>query len=76
MYVSNPQNTDFDYLPFDANKSLITGQWIYCINDDIVERLNNGLIFYVYTNKLKKNKRLVQCIDQLMTETMHVIIER
>ena len=51
MYVSNHQNEDCDDLPFDGDQKLINRQLIYCINDDIVERLNNGLIVEVYTNK-------------------------
>ena len=50
MYVSNPQNSDFGYLPFDGDQRLITGQRIYLVNDDIVERLENGLIVDVYMN--------------------------
>ena len=33
MYVSNPQNSDFGYLPFDGDQRLITGQRIYLVND-------------------------------------------
>ena len=42
MHESNPQNEDFDDLPFDGDKWLITTQQIYRRNDDTVERLNNG----------------------------------
>ena len=49
MCVSNPQIFDFDDLPFYGDQRLINGQQIYLINDDIVERLNNGLIVDVYT---------------------------
>ena len=50
MYVSNPQNADFGYLPFGDDEGLITRQRIYHINYDIVERLDNGSIVDVYTN--------------------------
>ena len=50
MYESNPWNADFDDLSFDGNERFITRQWIYRINDDIIERLNNGSIFDIYTN--------------------------
>ena len=50
MYISNPQNDDFNNLPFYGDERLITGQWIYCVNYDIVERLNNGLILDAYKN--------------------------
>ena len=50
MYESNARNSDFDVLPFDGNQRLITRQLIYFINDDIIERLNNGFIVGVYRN--------------------------
>ena len=50
IYVSNHLNANFDGLPFYGDQSLITGQQIYHINDNIIERLNNGLIVSVYTN--------------------------
>ena len=50
MYVSNRQNNDFNDLLFDGDQSLITRQWIYCVNDGIVESLNSGLIIEVYEN--------------------------
>ena len=50
MYVSNTLNGDFDELLFDGDERLITRRRIYFINDDIVERLNNGSIVDVYTN--------------------------
>ena len=52
IYVSNPQNDDFDDFPFDGDKMLINRRKIYRINDDIVEMLNNGLIVDVYTNQM------------------------
>ena len=52
MYVSNPQNSGFYDLPFDGDERLITRRQIYRINDNIKERLNNGLIVDVYTNKM------------------------
>ena len=52
MNESNDQNFDFDDLPFDNDERLTTRQQIYHINDDIVERLNNGSIVGVYTNKM------------------------
>ena len=50
MYISNPQNDNFNDLLFDGHQSLITRQRIYRVNYDIVERLNNGFIVDVYTN--------------------------
>ena len=50
MYVRNPQNANFDDLPFDGDQVLITRQLIYRIKYGIVERLNNGLIVDVYKN--------------------------
>ena len=50
MYVSNTQNYDLYELSFDSDEMLITILWIYCINDVIVESLNNGLIVNMYIN--------------------------
>ena len=50
IHVSNTQNENFYGLTYDGDQRLITGQQIYHVNDDIVERLNNGLIFYVCNN--------------------------
>ena len=50
MCVSNPQNSDLDDLCFDGDQRLITRKLIYRINNNIVERLNNGLTVDVYTN--------------------------
>ena len=36
MCVSNPQNANFDYLPFYGDQGLIAGRRIYCVNDDTV----------------------------------------
>ena len=52
MYVSNPQNTDFDELPIYGYQRLIAGGQIYDVNDYIVEMLNNGSILDVYTNRM------------------------
>ena len=52
MYVSNPQNENFDDLPFDGDQMLITRWRMYGVNDDIVERLKNGSIVDVYTNQM------------------------
>ena len=52
IYVSNPQNADFGDLNFDGNERLISRRKLYCINDDIVERLNNGSIVYVNMNPI------------------------
>ena len=52
MYESNPRNANFDGLPFEGNEMLITRQQIYSIKDDIIERLNNGSIVDVYTNRM------------------------
>ena len=58
MYVSKPQNSDVDDLPFNGDQNLITIQRIYYINDDIIERLNNGLIVDVNTNIMLHGLRL------------------
>ena len=50
MYKSNPQNSNFNDLPFDGDERLITKRQIYHINDNIAETLNNGLIVDIYTN--------------------------
>ena len=52
MYESSHQNSKFDDLAFDGDERLITRWRIYRINDDIIERLNNGLIDDVYTNQI------------------------
>ena len=52
IYISNFQSANFYDLPFDVDQRLITRQQIYLINDDIVERLNNGFIVDVYTNQI------------------------
>ena len=52
MYESNPRNSDFDYLPFDGYQGLIYAWMIYHVHDDIVFRLNNGLIFDIYKNQM------------------------
>ena len=44
MCLSNPLNGSFYDLTFDGGKRLITILQIYCINDNILERLNNDLI--------------------------------
>ena len=50
MCVSNPWNEDFDDLYFYGDQMLITEQWMYHVNDYIVERFNNGSNFDVSTN--------------------------
>ena len=50
MYVCNPQNAYFYYLPFNGDQRLIYERRIYRVNDDIVERLNSGSIIEVYAN--------------------------
>ena len=50
MYGSNPRNDDLDDLHFDGGQRLITRRTIYRVNDDTIERLNNGLIVDVYKN--------------------------
>ena len=52
MYASNPQNFNFDDLPFDCDEMLITGQLIYYVNDDIIFRLKNGSNVNIYTNQM------------------------
>ena len=54
MCVSNHQNADFDDLTFDGDERLITTWKIYCINCDIVESLNNGSIYDVYSNQIEE----------------------
>ena len=53
IYESNPQNDNFNYLPFDGDERLIARWQIYRIKDDIIEGLNNGSIVDVYTNLTK-----------------------
>ena len=50
MDESNPWNSYFDDSPFYDDQRLITGQWLYWINDDTVERSNNGSTVDIYTN--------------------------
>ena len=52
MYINNLQNSGFDYLPFYGDQMLITGWWMYNVNDDLVEKSNNGSISDVYTNQI------------------------
>ena len=42
IYESNPQNSDFYYLPFDGDERSITRRRIYRIRDDILFMLNNS----------------------------------
>ena len=53
MYVRNPQNADFGELHSDGDQRLITKRWIYCIKDNIVERLNNSSFVDVYMKWMK-----------------------
>ena len=52
IYESNPWNANFDDLTFDGDDRLISRQWLYRINDDIVFRLINSLIVYIKTNQM------------------------
>ena len=52
--VSNPWNAKFSESTFYGNQRLITRQQIYCINDNIVEILNNILIIDVYTKLIQE----------------------
>ena len=52
MCVSKPRRSDFNDLPFDGDQRWVPRRRIYCINYDIVERLNNGFIIYVYTDQI------------------------
>ena len=52
MYEINPWNANLYDFAFDGDKMLISRQQIYCINDDIIKRLNNGFIIGVYTNRM------------------------
>ena len=38
---------------FYGDQRLISGQQIYSVNDDITERLNNGLIVDININRMK-----------------------
>ena len=37
-YEINPQNENFDDLPFDGDESLIARRQLYCINDNMLFR--------------------------------------
>ena len=52
MFEINPWNDNFNYLHLDGDERLITTRQIYCIYNDIVERLNNGLIVDVNKNQM------------------------
>ena len=52
MCESNPQNADFDDLPFCGDQRLITRRRTYRIHDDILESLNNGSVIDVNTNHM------------------------
>ena len=52
MCVSGIQNIDYDVLPIDGNKSLVTRGLIYRKNYDIIQRLNNSSIVDVYKNHM------------------------
>ena len=52
MYASNPKNTNFVDLTFYGDRRLIDGQRIYCVNDDILEGLNNGSTVDIYINRM------------------------
>ena len=52
MYVSNPLNSDSDGLNLYGDKMLIDIRWIYFVNDDIIEKLKNGLIVDIYMNRM------------------------
>ena len=43
IYEINPPNADFDDVPFGGDESLIPRRRLYCINDNILFRLKNGL---------------------------------
>ena len=47
IYKSNPQNANFDYLPFDGDNFLITIWGTYSLNDDIIFKLSNDFSVYV-----------------------------
>ena len=42
MYVSNPWNENFYYLPFNCDERLITRRQIYHVNYDIIEKAEQG----------------------------------
>ena len=48
----NHQNSDFVYLPFDGDQRLMSRWKIYCVEDAIIFRFNNGSIVYVKTNQM------------------------
>ena len=45
-YEINPQNSNFDDLPFDGDERLIARQLLYNINDDIIFRFINDSSVY------------------------------
>ena len=52
MYVINPWNSNWYDLPLDGDQRLVARIRIYFINDDIVERLNNGSSVGVYIKQI------------------------
>ena len=50
--VINPRNTNFNDLPFDFDQRFINRRQIYCINDNIIKKLNIVLIVDVNTNRI------------------------
>ena len=49
IFWRDPQNADFDYLPFEYDQKLITRQSIDRINYNIIKMLKNSLIIDVYS---------------------------
>ena len=51
-YKRNPQNNHFNDLPFDDDERLLARQRLYCINNNIVFKLINGLSVYINKNRM------------------------
>ena len=52
MYVINPWYYDLSDVPFDDDERLIAKRQIYRINNNSVERLNNGSIVDINMNQI------------------------
>ena len=52
MYVINPRYYDLSDVPFDDDERLIAKRQIYRINNNSVERLNNGSIVDINMNQI------------------------
>ena len=52
IYKINPVIADYDDFPFDGYQRLITRRLLYCIHDNIVFSMNNGLSVYIKMNQM------------------------